>query len=204
MFLFLSMHLVAVTGATLATLLLVSILQVAWAAPTCSTNGNVLTSSGNIITSPQSPPPVACDGTQGDDVMSVDTFDKAYGLGGNDMISGAGKNELFGGSGNDILVAGTDNNIIDGAQNDDMLLGSTGNDIMIGGSGNDKLFAGNGVTLMIGGPGADHFDCGPLTGTDKTVVLDYNALEGDTISGNCKVVNNVRENNLGIPRIDTG
>jgi Ca2+-binding RTX toxin-like protein len=202
MFLFLSGNVVLVTIASLPMLLLVSIMPVAWAASTCSTNGSILTSAGNIITSPQSPPSVTCNGTETDDVISVDVYDKAYGLGGNDMISGASKNQLFGGSGNDILMAGADNNILDGGHNEDILLGSAGNDIMIGGSGNDKLFAGTGITLMIGGPDADHFDCGTLTGANKAIILDYNALEGDAIAGNCKVVNSAH--GLSIPQVDTG
>jgi hypothetical protein len=42
---------------------------------------------------------------------------------------------------------------------------------------------------MFGGSGSNSFDCGLLPG--KTIVLDYNPNKGDTIAGQCKIVNNV-------------
>ena len=90
-----------------------------------------------------------------------------------------------------MVTTGGGSNLADGGPGDDVLLGSGGNDLLIGGSGDDKIFAGPGNSVMDGGPGADHFDCGSVTTTigPKAAVLDYNPSQGDTISGNCKVVN---------------
>ena len=58
--------------------------------------------------------------------------------------------------------------------------------------GNDKLFAGVGDSVLDGGPGANHFDCPiSLLGLARSVVLDYNPDNGDTIAGQCKVINTV-------------
>jgi len=43
-----------------------------------------------------------------------------------------------------------------------------------------------------GGQGANHFDCPiSLLGLARAVVLDYNPENGDTIAGQCKIVNTV-------------
>jgi Ca2+-binding RTX toxin-like protein len=120
--------------------------------------------------------------------------DIVYGGKNNDIIyAGSGDDKLYGGYGGDILVTSSGNSLADGGDGDDVLLGSTGNDLLIGGDGNDKLFAGPGNTIMNGGSGADNFDCGPPTTSvgPKAVVLDYNPSQGDTIAGNCKIVNTV-------------
>ena len=128
---------------------------------------------------------------QGDIIFTGNGNDVVFGGTGNDIIyAGSGTDQIYGGEGKDILVAGSGTDLLDGGPGDDVLLGGTGNDLLIGGSGNDKLFAGTGTTVMSGGPGADHFDCG-TSPTAKAVVMDYNPTEGDTISGNCKLVNNV-------------
>lgn len=126
---------------------------------------------------------------QGNIIFTGNGNDVVFGGTGNDIIyAGSGTDRIFGGKGNDILVAGSGNDLLDGGPGDDVLIGGTGNDLLIGGPGNDKLFAGTGTTVMDGGPGADHFDCGTST-TSKAIVMDYNPTDGDTISGNCKLVN---------------
>jgi len=71
----------------------------------------------------------------------------------------------------------------------DVLAGGVGNDLLVGGSGNDQFLAGLGSTIMEGGTGSNSFDCGVAPG--KSIVLDYNPDNGDTISGQCKIVNNI-------------
>jgi hypothetical protein len=45
---------------------------------------------------------------------------------------------------------------------------------------------------MEGGSGANHFDCpASIVGLARSIVLDYNPANGDTISGHCTLVNNV-------------
>jgi len=71
-------------------------------------------------------------------------------------------------------------------------LGGIGNDLITGGKGDDKLFAGTGDSVLDGGQGANHFDCPiSLLGLARAVVLDYNPENGDTIAGQCKIVNTV-------------
>jgi Ca2+-binding RTX toxin-like protein len=135
----------------------------------------------------------------GNIIFTLEGNDVVYGGKNNDIIyAGSGDGQLYGGDaklygrdGNDILVAGSGTILADGGPADDVLLGSTGNDLLIGGSGDDKIFAGPGNSIMDGGPGADHFDCGPPTSAGRSVILDYNPPQGDTISGNCKIVNTV-------------
>ena len=50
------------------------------------------------------------------------------------------------------------------------------------------LIGGAGTTIMYGGADMNTFDCG---GLGKGIVLDYNPERGDTIAGQCKIVNNV-------------
>ena len=49
------------------------------------------------------------------------------------------------------------------------------------------MIAAAGDDIMIGGPGADFFDCGD--GTDS--VIDYSPSQGDVLSNNCEIVNNI-------------
>ena len=85
------------------------------------------------------------------------------------VTSGIGSNFLDGGSGNDILIAGP------------------GNNLLVGGDGNDMLMGGAGTTIMYGGAGMNTFDCG----IGKGIVLDYNPENGDTLAGQCKIINNI-------------
>jgi Ca2+-binding RTX toxin-like protein len=149
-----------------------------------------ITKRGNVIIGSDCDITIKGD-NQGDIIFTGNGNDVVFGGTGNDIIyAGSGTDQIYGGEGKDILVAGSGTDLLDGGPGNDVLIGGTGNDLLIGGSGNDKLFAGTGTTVMSGGPGADHFDCGTST-TAKAVVMDYNPTQGDTISGNCKLVNNV-------------
>jgi Ca2+-binding RTX toxin-like protein len=164
---------------------------------------------GNVITGPGTDSVIM--GTPQDDIIYAGPGTVAvYGIGRNDMLfGGSGDDKLYGGTGNDMLVAGAANDLLDGGPGQDVLLGgfAPANDLLIGGSGNDKLVAGTGNNVMQGGQGADLFDCG-ITG-GHAVVLDYNPSQGDTLAGNCKIVNsissananavpNVNPNNIGL------
>jgi Ca2+-binding RTX toxin-like protein len=136
-------------------------------------------------------------GTEEDDHLDgTDEDDTILGLGGDDFIAGLGGNDrLDGGEGNDGQMNGFEgDDIINGGSGDDFdLNGGEGNDRISGGGGNDDLFGENGNDRlsgdaghdrMFGGPGADEFACGG--GVDA--VMDFNAEEGDTKSGNCEEV----------------
>lgn len=116
--------------------------------------------------------------------------DRVFAKGGNDIIyGGPGTDRLYGEKGDDIINAGVGGNLLDGGPGNDVLAGGAGNDLEVGGSGDDQLLAGLGSTIMEGGTGSNSFDCGLVPA--KSIVLDYNPDNGDTISGQCKIVNNV-------------
>jgi Ca2+-binding RTX toxin-like protein len=157
---------------------------------------------GNVITCA---PSTTCIGTNGEDIIYGGANSQVFGLGGNDIIFGGADNQIYGGKGNSILVAGGGNNLLDANSGTDVLLGGGGNDLLVGGSGNNKIFAGSGNAVMFGGSGAAHFDCPTsTTGATKAVVLDYNPIRGDTISGTCKIVNTVSSSNPGsnVPHVN--
>jgi hemolysin type calcium-binding protein len=147
------------------------------------------TRSGNVITCR---PVIPCIGTNNTDIIMAGISEQVFGLKGNDMIFGAADDQLYGDGGNDIILSGAGNNLADGGSGDDVLTGGIGHSLLIGGPGNDKLFAGPGDTVMDGGSGANHFDCpASIAGLARSIVLDYNPANGDTISGQCTLVNNV-------------
>jgi Ca2+-binding RTX toxin-like protein len=116
--------------------------------------------------------------------------DKVFAKGGNDIIyGGPGTDRLYGEKGDDIINAGAGGNLLDGGPGNDVVAGGIGNDLLVGGSGDDQLLAGLGSSIMEGGTGSNSFDCGLLPG--KAIVLDYNPDNGDTIAGQCKIVNNI-------------
>lgn len=133
-----------------------------------------------------------CIGTNDDDLIHGGAKEQVFGLKGDDMIFGGLDNQLYGGGGDDLVFASAGHTMVDGGTGDDTLMGGIGNDYIVGGKGDDKLFAGTGDSVLDGGQGANHFDC-PLSllGLARTVVLDYNPHNGDTIAGQCKVVNTV-------------
>jgi RTX calcium-binding nonapeptide repeat (4 copies) len=144
---------------------------------------------GNVITCR---PLIACVGTNNDDIIMAAISQQVFGLKGNDMIFGASDDQLYGRNGNDIILAGAGNSLADGGSGDDVLTGGIGHSLLAGGPGNDKLFAGPGDTVMNGGGGANHFDCPvSIAGLARSIVLDYNPSNGDTISGKCTLINNV-------------
>jgi Ca2+-binding RTX toxin-like protein len=156
---------------------------------------------GNVITCSAVAP---CFGTNRDDIIMSGAGEQVFALDGNDMIYGALNDQLYGGKGNDILLCGAGNCLSDGGPGDDVLTAGGGNNLLVGGDGNDKIFATAGDTVMSGGNGADHFDC-PTVG--RSMILDYNPSQGDTISGKCTLVNTVGTVPSNIPGInlpDTG
>ena len=150
----------------------------------------------NLITGPScaSSCPVII-GTNKDDIISgvAVTDSLIYGLKGDDVITGgSGATKLYGGDGNDEINAGVGNAQMYGGEGDDVLVGGTGTNIFVGGPGNDQLYAGASSDTLIGGPGADYFNCGTQTAAggspSSAVVLDFNPIDGDTKSTNCKYV----------------
>src|SRR5918912_711219 len=151
-----------------------------------------ITRQGNTITGTDCDDIIRGSNRGGNMIFTLAGNDMVYGGKNNDIIyAGSGDDKLYGRYGDEMLVTSSGTSLADGGNGNDVLLGSTGNDLLIGGDGDDKLFAGPGNTIMDGGSGADHFDCGPPTTSvgPKAVVLDYNPSQGDTITGNCKIVN---------------
>ena len=123
-------------------------------------------------------------------IYTLGGVDRVFADAGNDIIyGGMGSDRLYGEEGDDIVIAGAGENLLDGGPGTDVLSGGAGSNFLIGGDEDDELIAGIGTTVMFGGSGSNSFDCGLLPG--KTIVLDYNPNKGDTIAGQCKIVNNV-------------
>ena len=146
---------------------------------------------------------VTCIGTNNDDIIYPGAKAQVFALNGDDVVYGGLDDQVYGGRNDDLLIAPTaGRNLLDGGPNDDVLIGGLGNDLLIGGKGNDKLFARGGSPVMYGGPGANHFECVlSAIGLAKSVVMDYNPANGDTISGPCKIVNTIGNGNTDIPQI---
>jgi Ca2+-binding RTX toxin-like protein len=145
-----------------------------------------------------------CIGTNNDDIIYGGVREQVFGLKGEDMIFGSLDSQLYGQQGDDLILVAAGHNLVDGGNGDDTMLGGIGNDLLTGGKGNDKLFAGTGDSVLDGGPGANHFDCPiSLLGLARAVVLDYNPDNGDTIAGQCKIVNTVGSgSSANVPEID--
>jgi Ca2+-binding RTX toxin-like protein len=159
---------------------------------------------GNVITCPALLP---CIGTNHDDIIYAGIREQVFAKDGNDIAYGGGlSDQVYGGDDDDLLIAGPGKTLLDGGPDDDVLLAGLGNALAVGGSGNDKLFGGTGTAVMYGGKGANHFEC-PLSalGLARSIVMDYNPTDGDTISGFCKIVNTQGNNNSnsvdGIPTV---
>jgi Ca2+-binding RTX toxin-like protein len=132
----------------------------------------------------------ACTGTDKDDIIYGGLRSQVFALDGDDMIYGGADSHLYGGKDDDLILGGPGKGLLDGGNGDDVMLGGLGNQLVVGGKGNDKLFGGTGDSVMDGGTGANHFDCPiSLLGLARAVVLDYNPDNGDTIAGQCKIVN---------------
>jgi Ca2+-binding RTX toxin-like protein len=154
--------------------------------PGCVFNGNVITCAAVV----------PCVGTNDDDIMFCGIRSRAFAFDGDDLVYGGGLgDQVYGGKGDDLLIAGAGKSLLDGGPNDDVLMGGLGNNLLAGGNGNDKLFNGAGTAVMYGGKGANHFDCSlSALGLARSVVMDYNPSNGDTISGPCKIVNTIGNN----------
>ena len=123
-------------------------------------------------------------------IYTLGGVDSVFANGGNDIVyGGSGYDRIYGEKGDDILIAGAGENLLDGGPGSDVLTGGIGSNLLVGGDGSDDLIAGSGTTVMYGGTGSNSFDCGAQQG--KTIVLDYDPNEGDTIAGQCRIVNNV-------------
>ncbi len=165
---------------------------------------------GNVITCAALLP---CIGTNDDDIIYAGIREQVFAKDGNDIVYGGGlSDQVYGGDNDDLLIAGPGKTLLDGGHDDDVLLAGLGNALLAGGSGNDKLFGGTGTAVMYGGKGANHFDCQlSALGLARSIVMDYNPTDGDTISGMCKIVNTQGNGNPdsvdGIPQVtlpDTG
>jgi hypothetical protein len=165
---------------------------------------------GNVITCAALLP---CIGTNHDDIIYAGIREQVFAKDGNDIVYGGGlSDQVYGGDDDDLLIAGPGKTLLDGGRDDDVLLAGLGNALLAGGSGNDKLFGGTGTAVMYGGKGANHFDCQlSALGLARSIVMDYNPTDGDTISGMCKIVNTQGNGNSdsvdGIPQVtlpDTG
>ena len=130
-------------------------------------------------------------GTEKDEIIyTLGGVDRVFAKHGNDIIyGGLGSDRLYGEQGDDIVIAGAGENLLDGGPGSDVLSAGAGSNLLVGGDDDDELIAGLGTTVMYGGMGANSFDCGLVPG--KTIVLDYNPNKGDTIAGQCKIVNNI-------------
>ena len=121
-------------------------------------------------------------------IYSLSGIDQVNAKDGNDIIyGGAGDDRLYGGKGDDIVTSGVGSNLLDGGPGNDVVIAGAGNNLIVGGDGNDVLMAGAGATIMNGGAGMNTFDCG----IGKGIILDYNPDNGDTIAGQCKIINNI-------------
>ena len=154
---------------------------------------------GNTITCK---PLSACFGSNKDDIMIPGAGSLVFGLKGDDIMLGALNDQVYGDDGNDIITIGAGHSLGNGGSGDDSLFGGFGSSLLIGGPGNDKIFGGPLVTTMNGGGGANHFDCPrSIGGLARSIVLDYNPSNGDTISGTCSLVNTIGNNNQNVPNI---
>lgn len=123
-------------------------------------------------------------GTSNSDIIyGKDGIDVLQGREGNDILDGGNNDDsLFGDDGNDELLGSFGDDQMFSGNDDDSLVGSFGNDYILGGNGKDELYGNEGNDVLKGGYGPDFFDCG----SEIDIVLDYNAREGDTVSGNCE------------------
>lgn len=118
--------------------------------------------------------------------LSPSSSTTVYAKSSDDLVSGSnGDDTIFGQAGDDILQGNAGKDRIEGGSGNDVVVGGVNEDFLSGGDGNDRLFGDENNDIMQGGQGADQFDCG--AGTDT--VLDYSSSQGDTISGNCEIVN---------------
>ncbi len=128
---------------------------------------------------------VIIEGTELDDKLKGGSGDDTIdGSKGDDTLHGnEGNDKIDGGKGNDVLEGGPGDDEVNGDSGDDQIYGAEGDDEIDGGKGNDVLEGGLGKDQMSGGGGSDKFIC-----DKKDKIKDFNSLEHDRVSGNCKYV----------------
>jgi predicted outer membrane repeat protein len=140
-------------------------------------------------------------GNAGNDVVTGgEDNDVVYGNQDSDAVYGnLADDTLYGGQGGDVLYGGQDDDVVFGNREADALHGNLGNDILYGNQSEDTLFGGAGDDTLYGGQAADVLDGGAgnnvLTGGvgadlfvfnatgGTTVITDFDAAEGDAITG---------------------
>jgi hypothetical protein len=128
-------------------------------------------------------------GGAGDDFLfggatAADLRDVVYGGDGHDRIDGGyGNDELNGGNGNDVIIGGIGADTVIGNAGADTLSGGGGGDLLYGNDGPDFLNGGFGYDRLNGGAGADVFFHQGVADHGSDWVQDYNAAEGDVLSG---------------------
>jgi Ca2+-binding RTX toxin-like protein len=145
-------------------------------------------------------------GGDGDDRIYADPSDTVNGGAGHDQLLVRGKagmtvdlaatsiEEPWGGPGDDVfdgsavtsedlaLRGGPGADRLTGGGGKDRLYGGDGDDTLVGGAGDDMLRGEAGVDTLTGGPGADTFYVEAYDGSTD-IVTDYNAAEGDVVTG---------------------
>lgn len=105
-------------------------------------------------------------GTDGNDVIVVESYASVDALGGNDWIclasgysdyvaAGSGNDHIFAGRGRQELHGGGGDDVIDGGASPDQLYPGTGHDRVDAGSGDDVVYGGQGDDDVVGGGGDD-------------------------------------------------
>jgi Ca2+-binding RTX toxin-like protein len=143
----------ALSGVVVALVGVLTIPQVAQAAPRCfGSRATIVGTGGND----------KINGTGGRDVIvGVGGHDRINGRGGDDLMCGGGGRDLLRGkAGDDELSGGGKRDVLLGQQGNDLMTGSGGADVLLGLPGNDVLRSGPGSDFMIGGSGDDLYDGG--------------------------------------------
>ena len=150
---------------------------------------------GSITTAPVSQQPIGANqyipisgNDQDNYIIGIQGNALICAKGGNDIVMALpGNNIIYGGKGDDTLYGGGGLNQLFGEEGDDNLVGNQFNDLLVGGNGDDHLAAGSGDDILYGGAGSNYFDCGD--GIDT--VVDYDPSQGDVVTNNCEIVNNL-------------
>ena len=111
------------------------------------------------------------EGTEFDDIITIDKVDNAYQLNVNgtiksidpvtikqfDVLSGDGNDTVTIGPGvpATYVLGGSGNDTITGGQGNDTISGSAGDDLILAGDGDDRVSGGNGHDVIVGGIGND-------------------------------------------------
>ncbi len=121
-------------------------------------------------------------------IVGTNQKDVICARGGNDIVMAMGEDDIvYSGSGDDTVYGNDGSNQIFGQDGDDNIVGGQSNDLIVGGKGNDHIVGAFGDDILRGDQGADYFECSE--GTDT--VIDYYPSQGDVLSNNCDIVNNL-------------